>query len=128
VKALLGPRGKKLRTLEKTFVADGLQSLRSALMPQVATAPLIDLLYLTDAGLEKLRSEFAQEILDRHEIIMVSEQVMGAMADTQSPQGILISRAFPRVPCGKSLISGRSKIPVMPALRSGPPTRVVLIW
>lgn len=89
VKALLGPRGKKLRTLEKTFVADGLQSLRSALMPHVSTAPLIDLLYLTDVGLEKLRSEFAQEILDRNEIIMVSEQVMGAMADTQSPQGIL---------------------------------------
>ncbi len=89
VKALLGPRGKKLRTLEKTFVADGLQSLRSALVPHVASAPLIDLLYLTDSGLEKLRSEFAQEILDRHEIIMVTDQVMNAMADTQSPQGIL---------------------------------------
>ena len=89
VKALLGPRGKKLRTLEKTFVADGLQSLRSALVPYVPTAPLIDLLYLTESGLEKLRSEFSQEILDRHEIIMVSDQVMGAMAETQSPQGIL---------------------------------------
>lgn len=89
VKALLGPRGKKLRTLEKTFVADGLQSLRSALVPHVPTAPLIDLLYLTESGLEKLRSEFSQEILDRHEIIMVSDQVMGAMAETQSPQGIL---------------------------------------
>ena len=89
MKALLGPRGKKLRTLEKTFVADGLQSLRSALVPYVPTAPLIDLLYLTESGLEKLRSEFSQEILDRHEIIMVSDQVMGAMAETQSPQGIL---------------------------------------
>ena len=89
VKALLGPRGKKLRTLEKTFVADGLQSLRSALVPHVTTAPLIDLLYLTDSGYEKLRSEFAQEIIERHEIIIVSDQVMNAMADTQSPQGIL---------------------------------------
>jgi len=89
VKALLGPRGKKLRTLERTFVADGLQSLRSALVPHVASAPLIDILYLTDSGLEKLRSEFSQEILDRHEIIMVSDQVMSSMADTQSPQGIL---------------------------------------
>ena len=70
-------------------MADGLQSLRSALVPHVASAPLIDILYLTDSGLEKLRSEFSQEILDRHEIIMVSEQVMSAMADTQSPQGIL---------------------------------------
>ena len=89
MKALLGPRGKKLRTLEKTFVADGLQSLRSALVPRVPTAPIIDLLYLTESGLEKLRKEFSQEILARYEIIMVSDQVMSAMADTQSPQGIL---------------------------------------
>lgn len=89
VKALLGPRGKKLRALERTFVADGLQSLRSALVPHVTSAPLIELLYLTDGGLAKLRSEFSQEIIDRHEVIMVSDQVMNAMADTQSPQGIL---------------------------------------
>ena len=89
VKALLGPRGKKLRALERTFVADGLQSLRSALVPHVTSAPLIELLYLTDSGLAKLRSEFSQEIIDRHEVIMVSDQVMNAMADTQSPQGIL---------------------------------------
>ena len=89
MKALLGPRGKKLRALERTFVADGLQSLRSALVPHVASAPLIELLYLTDSGLGKLRSEFSQEMIDRHEVIMVSDQVMNAMADTQSPQGIL---------------------------------------
>lgn len=89
MKALLGPRGKKLRTLERTFVADGLQSLRSALVPKVPTAPLIDLLYLTDSGLGKLLSEFAQEIINRYEVIMVSDQVMNAMADTQTPQGIL---------------------------------------
>ena len=89
VKALLGPRGKKLRTLEKTFVADGLQSLRGALAPTVPSAPLIDVLYLTDSGLEKLRSEFAETIINSHEVIMVTDQVMAAMADTQSPQGIL---------------------------------------
>ena len=89
VKALLGPRGKKLRTLERTFVADGLQSIRCALTPHVSTAPLIDLIYLTDSGYEKVRSEFAQEIIDRHEVIMVTDQVMNAMADTQTPQGIL---------------------------------------
>jgi len=89
VKALLGPRGKTLRALERTFVADGLQSLRSALVPHVTSSPLIELLYLTDSGLGKLRSEFSQEIIDRHEVIMVSDQVMNAMADTQSPQGIL---------------------------------------
>ena len=89
MKALLGPRGKKLRTLERTFVADGLQSIRSALTPRVQTAPLIDLIYLTESGYQKIRSEFAQEIIDRYEVIMVSDQVMNAMADTQTPQGIL---------------------------------------
>lgn len=89
VKALLGPRGKKLRTLERTFVADGLQSIRCALSPHTSTAPLIDLIYLTDSGYQKIRLEFAQEIIDRHEIIMVTDQVMNAMADTQTPQGIL---------------------------------------
>ena len=89
VKALLGPRGKKQRALEKRFVADGLQSLRSALVPPVSSAPLIDLLYLTDSGLEKLQSEFSEEVLHKYETIMVSDQVMAAMADTQSPQGIL---------------------------------------
>jgi len=89
VKALLGPRGKKQRGLEKRFVADGLQSLRGALVPAVPTAPLIDLLYLTDSGLEKLQSEFSYEVLAKHETIMVTDQVMAAMADTQSPQGIL---------------------------------------
>jgi TrmH family RNA methyltransferase len=89
VKALLGPRGKKLRTLEKTFVADGLQSLRGALNAAVPSAPIIDVLYLTDSGLEKLRSEFAETIINKYEVIMVTDQVMAAMADTQSPQGIL---------------------------------------
>jgi len=89
VKALLGPRGKKLRTLEKSFIADGLQSLRGALIPRVPSAPLIERLYLTDSGLEKLQSEFAETVINSHEIIMVTDQVMAAMADTQSPQGIL---------------------------------------
>ena len=89
VKALLGPRGKKQRNLEHIFVADGLQSLRSALISKVATAPLIERLYLTEDGLAKLRSEFAAEMIEKHETIMVSDQVMNAMADTESPQGII---------------------------------------
>ncbi len=89
VKALLGPRGKKIRNLEKIFVADGLQSMRCALIPRISSAPIIDLLYLTEYGRQKLRLEFAQEILDRYELIMVSDQVMSAMTDTQTPQGIV---------------------------------------
>jgi TrmH family RNA methyltransferase len=63
--------------------------MRSALLPQVPTAPQVNVLYLTELGYEKLRSEFAQPVMDRFEVIMVSEQVMNAMTDTQSPQGIL---------------------------------------
>jgi len=41
VKALLGSRGKKLRTAEHVFVADGMQSLRGALKPHTVFAPYI---------------------------------------------------------------------------------------
>lgn len=89
VKALLGPRGKKLRAIERRFIADGLQSLRCALVPQVATAPLIETLYLTDSGLLKLQAEFSQDLIFKYEVIMVSDQVMNEMADTETPQGIM---------------------------------------
>ena len=71
VKALLGSRGKKLRNLEHIFVADGMQSLRSALNPQVSFAPQIVRIYLTDSGLAKVLAEFSQAQLDDHEVIMV---------------------------------------------------------
>ena len=89
VKALLGSRGKKLRREESLFVADGVQSIRSALNPRIASAPLIEKIYLTQSGEEKLRSEFSDTIVDSHEIIPVTDSVMAAMAETQAPQGIL---------------------------------------
>jgi TrmH family RNA methyltransferase len=78
-----------MRALERRFIADGMQSLRSALNPQVPTAPIIETLYLTENGLDKLKSEFSEVIILKYEVIMVSEQVMNEMADTQTPQGIL---------------------------------------
>jgi len=89
VKALLGPRGKKLRALESTFVADGIQSLRSALSSETDSAPRIRTLYLTEDGLTRLLRDFTTEQIHAHEVIMVSDQVMNAMADTETPQGIL---------------------------------------
>ena len=53
MKALLGSRGKKYRKEEKLFVADGLQSVREALTPKIASAPKIERLYVTASGLEK---------------------------------------------------------------------------
>ena len=88
VKALLGSRGKKIRNLEHIFVADGMQSLRSALVPHTSLAPHIQKIYVTSLGMEKLVAEFPDEI-QNHEVIPVSDQVMDAMTDTQSPQGVL---------------------------------------
>jgi TrmH family RNA methyltransferase len=88
VKALLGSRGKKIRNTEHVFIADGLQSMRSALNPQTAFAPRIHKIYVTASGIEKLTSEFPSEIL-KHDVIFVSDQVMNAMTETQAPQGML---------------------------------------
>ena len=78
-----------MRTLERRFVADGMQSLRSALIPHISTSPLIETIYLTNSGLEKLKAEFSEKIIFKYEVIMVSDQVMNEMADTETPQGIL---------------------------------------
>lgn len=89
VKALLGSRGKKLRSAEKIFIADGLQSVRSALKPCYQNAPGIVRLYLTEDGLKRLIADVTEKIVAQHDVVMVSDQVMLAMADTVSPQGIL---------------------------------------
>ena len=89
VKALLGPRGKKIRSLEKTFIADGIQSVREALNPRIELAPTLERLYLTDSGRERLIAGIDAQLLDSVEISMVSDEVMNAMADTESPQGIV---------------------------------------
>lgn len=89
VKALLGSRGKKIRREESVFIADGMQSLRSAIAPKISTAPMIQKLYLTPSGEEKVRAEFGNDLVDAQELIPVTDNVMAAMADTESPQGIL---------------------------------------
>jgi TrmH family RNA methyltransferase len=89
VKALLGSRGKKVRQAEKEFVADGIQSVREALSPTYESAPKVLHLYVTEKGFAKLLAELDPELLNSAPIVHVSDEVMGAMADTESPQGIL---------------------------------------
>ncbi len=89
VKALLGSRGKKYRQASKTFVADGLQSVREALDPKFVQAPKMEKLYVTESGLAKLTAEVAPSILEKVEIFSVTDAVMNAMAETENPQGIL---------------------------------------
>ncbi len=88
VKALLGSRGKKIRNTEHVFVADGMQSLRGALRPHTEFAPHIQKIFVTAEGRVKLESEFPKEITE-HDVVNVSDAVMNAMTETQSPQGVL---------------------------------------
>ena len=85
----MGSRGKKYRKEEKLFVADGLQSFREALTPKIASAPKIERLYVTASGLEKLQEVISAQVLAATEIHPVTDEVMSAMAETESPQGIL---------------------------------------
>ena len=89
VKALLGPRAKKTRESEGIFVVEGLQALKSALRPKISNVFAVKQIYLTDLGISKLTQAVGQELLNKHEVIKVSDQVMNAMADVENPQGIL---------------------------------------
>ena len=110
MKALLGSRGKKIRREESLFIADGAQSIRSALFPKVKSAPLIEKLYLTESGEAKLRFEFSDQIIDAQEIIPVTDSVMAAMADTESPQGILALCRFRPLDLSAVLESGPKRL------------------
>ena len=80
VKALLGPRGVKERRERGLYVVEGIQNIKASLdSPSVE----IDRIYYTQSGLERLGS-FAHSNL-----IEVSDQVMKAVADTVSPQGVI---------------------------------------
>jgi len=98
VKALLGSRGKKIRQAEKEFIADGIQSVREALQglteERLSSAgksekPKLIALYVTERGYAKLQSEVDLEDLEQAPLFHVTDEVMNAMSDTESPQGIL---------------------------------------
>ncbi len=79
VKALLGPRGKKLRRESNTFILEGLQNLVEALTSAPET---VEKIYFTSSNLERLP-------ISNSELFQVSDEVMRAMADTVTPQGVL---------------------------------------
>ena len=89
VKALIGSRGKKNRELENAFIAEGIQAVREALNPKLVEGLAVKRVYVTESGMSKLAASLDAAVLDKHEVIMVSDQVMNAMADSESPQGII---------------------------------------
>ncbi|MFM8752858.1 MAG: TrmH family RNA methyltransferase [Actinomycetota bacterium] len=88
VKALLGSRGNKARRETGNYVIESLQNIRELLTcaPEEVRA-----LYLTEDGRHKL-SEIPLGIFDIHD---VSPEVMKAMTDTVTPQGLLAVAKIP---------------------------------
>ena len=82
VKALLGSRGSRERRLTSQYIIEGAQNLREAILYSPES---IETIYLTADGREKLG---AIE-LPAADVVDVSDEVMKAMADTVTPQGIL---------------------------------------
>ena len=89
VKALTGPRGKKNRETESAFIAEGIQTVREALTSKLIEGLAVKQVYVTESGLAKLQQEIPSTNLEKYELIKVSDQVMTAMADSESPQGII---------------------------------------
>jgi TrmH family RNA methyltransferase len=97
VKALLGSRGKKIRSTEREFIADGIQSVREVLSPSFTDAPALIALYVTEKGFSKLQDEIDSAVLENSPIFHVSDAVMNEMAETESPQGILALCKFTEI-------------------------------
>ncbi|MGI9195355.1 MAG: TrmH family RNA methyltransferase [Candidatus Nanopelagicus sp.] len=89
VKALIGSRGKKNRELENAFIAEGIQAVREALNSKLIEGLAVKKVYVTESGLNKLLASVDRQVVDKHECFLVSDQVMNAMADSESPQGVL---------------------------------------
>lgn len=106
VKALLGSRGKKERRESGVFVAEGLQFLREA--TQENAAPSIETLYLTRGG--RAKAEAAGLNIAALQVIDVSDEVMSAMGETVTPQGILGLCTLPNSDFSEFKISEESRV------------------
>ena len=104
VKALIGSRGTKERKNSSQFVAEGLQCAREAMVAK--QGPRIETLYVTPTGRTKV-----EEIsdLDSLNVIDVSDEVMKAMSETITPQGILAVCSIPINSLESIALNGRRK-------------------
>jgi TrmH family RNA methyltransferase len=80
VKALLGSRGVKERHERGKYVIESVQNIKAAL---ASNETEIESIFYTQEGLERLGSFYHSNLIE------VSPQVMKAMTDTVSPQGVL---------------------------------------
>ena len=90
VKALLDSRSGKERRRTGRFIVEGESNIRELLHNDRGS---LETLYLTEAG----RKRFSELEINGIEIVDVSPQVMSAMTDTVTPQGVL---ALAKIPTG----------------------------
>jgi TrmH family RNA methyltransferase len=104
VKALIGSRGTKERKNSGHFVAEGMQCVREAIVS--SNGPGIETLYITAAGREKI-----EQISDltSFTVIEVSDEVMKAMSETITPQGILAVCSMPTNSLDSVTLNGTRK-------------------
>jgi len=107
VKALLGSRGVKERRERGQYVIEGASNLRAALDN---AADSVTKIYYTSDGLTR----FGQ-ITSDVELIEVSPQVMKAMSDTVSSQGVLALAQIPERSLAKFITEAK-------------PTRIAYFW
>lgn len=104
VKALIGSRGTKERRAAGQFVAEGIQCFREAISSH--KGPRIQTLYLTQSARVKL-----DEITDLSlmQTFDVSDEVMRAMSETVTPQGVLAICTIPRNSLDSIALDGTRK-------------------
>ena len=91
VKALIGSRGSRERRSSGAFVAEGLQCFREAISSN--QGPRITTLYLTATARVKLDELIDLSLIQNFD---VSDDVMRAMSETITPQGILAICDIPK--------------------------------
>ena len=105
VKALLGARGVKERRERGAFVVEGLQNIRELL--RIAPQDVRQI-FLTEEGRQRLSTTD----LSSFDVIEVSDQVMAAMTDTVTPQGVLAVSAIRTRSFEEWLHDNKSKNPL----------------
>ena len=104
VKALIGSRGTKERKNSGHFVAEGMQCVREAIVS--STGPGIETLYVTPTGRQKV--EQISDLISFN-VVDVSDEVMKAMSETITPQGILAVCSIPTNSLDSVTLNGTRK-------------------
>jgi RNA methyltransferase, TrmH family len=104
VKALIGSRGSRERRSSGAFVAEGLQCFREAISSN--QGPRITTLYLTASARVKLDELIDLSLIQNFD---VSDDVMRAMSETITPQGILAICDIPKNSLESIALDGSKK-------------------